>query len=160
MANAEMAKDGKATTVRTIFHRKTSVIIEIDAPPAIVWDLLTNASDYPRWNSTVTWIEGFISLGEKIKLKSTLDDKRIFKLKVKEFEPGKKMVWGDGHGKRVYNITKSGNGTLTFSMTERIGGLMFPLYAKAIPSFDESFEQFAKDLKKESEIIMKFKLFH
>jgi hypothetical protein len=38
-------------------------------------------------------------------------------------------------------------------MTEKIGGLMFPMYAKYIPSFDESFEQFAADLKKEAEII-------
>lgn len=46
------------------------------------------------------------------------------------------------------------NGTLTFSMTEKIGGLMFPMYAKYIPPFDKSFEQFAGDLKKESETIM------
>lgn len=38
-------------------------------------------------------------------------------------------------------------------MTEKIGGLLFPLYAKYIPPFDKSFEQFAADLKKEAEII-------
>ena len=42
-------------------------------------------------------------------------------------------------------------------MTEKIGGLMFPMYAKMIPSFDQSFEQFASDLKKESETIMNAK---
>ena len=157
MTNTVLAQNGKATTEKTTFHRETSVSIEIDADPAIVWVLLTNASDYPRWNSTVTSIDGNIALGEKIKLKSILDAKRTFKLKVKEFEPEKKLVWGDGQGKRVYTILKNGNGTLSFSMTERIGGLMFPLYAKMIPPFDESFEQFAKDLKKESEIIQNSK---
>ena len=68
-----------------------------------------------------------------------------------EFEPEKKLVWGDGQGNRVYTITKNGSGSVTFSMTEKIGGLMFPMYAKMIPSFDQSFEQFASDLKKESE---------
>lgn len=38
-------------------------------------------------------------------------------------------------------------------MTEKIGGLLFPMYAKYILSFDKSFEQFAADLKKEAEII-------
>jgi len=157
MTTATMAQNGKATTVRTTFHRETSVSIDIKADPAIVWALLTKASDYPRWNSTVTSIEGNIALGEKIKLKSILDAKRTFKLKVKEFEPEKKLVWGDGQGNRVYTITNNGSGTVTFSMTERIGGLMFPMYAKMIPPFDQSFEQFASDLKKESETIMNAK---
>lgn len=157
MASTTMAQNGKAKTVKTTFHRETSVSIDIDADPAIVWALLTNTSDYPRWNSTVTSIEGNIAQREKIKLKSILDEKRTFKLKVKEFEPERKLVWGDGQGKRVYTISKNGNGTLSFSMTERIDGLMFPLYAKMIPPFDESFEQFAIDLKKESELIQNAK---
>ncbi|NJN42071.1 MAG: SRPBCC domain-containing protein [Flammeovirgaceae bacterium] len=152
-----ITQSGKASTVKTTFHRETSVRIEIEADPAVVWALLTKASDYPRWNSTVTSIEGNIALGEKIKLKSTLDAKRTFKLKVKEFDVERKLVWGDGQGERTYTITKNKNGTLTFSMTEKIGGLMFPLYAPMIPSFDQSFEQFANDLKKESEIIMQDK---
>ena len=152
-----MAQNAKATTVRTTFHRSTSVSIDINADPAIVWALLTKASDYPRWNSTVISIQGNIALGEKIKLKSTLDAKRTFKLKVKKFEPEKKLVLGDNQGNRVYTITKNSNGTTIFLMTEKIGGLMFPLYAKMIPSFDQSFEQFANDLKKESETIMNSK---
>lgn len=159
MTRATIAQNGKATTVKTTFYRETSIRIEIKADPAIVWALLTKASDYPRWNSTVTSIEGTIALGEKIKLKSTLDTKRPFKLKVKEVEAEKKLVWGDGQGNRIYIITKNENenGTITFSMTEKIGGLMFPMYAKMIPSFDQSFEQFASDLKNESETIMNAK---
>jgi len=157
MTTSTMAQNGKASTVKTTFHRETTVSIDIKADAAIVWALLTKASDYPRWNSTITSIEGTIALGETIKLKSTLDAKRTFKLKVKEFETEKRLVWGDGQGKRVYTITNNGNGSLTFTMTERIGGAMFPMYAKMIPPFDKSFEQFASDLKKESEIIMNSK---
>lgn len=148
-----MAQNGKVITVKKTFSRETSVSIDIKADAAIVWALLTNAADFPRWNSTVISIEGDIKQGEKIKLKSTLDPKRTFKLKVKEFEPENKLAWGDGKGTRVYTITKNGNASVTFSMTEKIGGLMFPMYAKYIPSFDKSFEQFAADLKKEAEII-------
>lgn len=157
MTTATMAQNGKATTVKTTFHRETSVSIEIKADPAIVWALLTKASDYPRWNSTVTSLEGNIALGQTIKLKSILDAKRTFKLKVKEFEVEKKLVWGDGQGNRIYTLSKNNNGTLIFSMSEKIGGLMFPMYAKMIPPFDQSFEQFASDLKKESETIMSAK---
>lgn len=157
LATTTWAQNGKASTVKTTFHRETSVSIDIHANGAIVWALLTNASDYPRWNSTITSIEGKIAPGEKIKLKSTLDAKRTFTLKVKTFEPEQKLVWGDGQGNRVYTITTNGNGTLTFSMTEKIGGFMFPMYAKMIPSFDQSFEQFATDIKKEAERLMSTK---
>ena len=149
--------NGKATTVRTTFSRETSVSIQINANPSIIWALLTQASDYPRWNSTVTSIEGNIAPGEKIRLKSTLDAKRTFKLKVKEFDTEKRLVWGDGQGSRVYSLASNGNGSVTFSMVEKIGGFMFPMYAKMIPPFDASFEQFASDLKKESETIMNAK---
>ncbi|MFM9949998.1 MAG: SRPBCC family protein [Saprospiraceae bacterium] len=146
-------QNGKATTAKTTFSRETSVGIEIKADASIVWALLTNASDYPRWNSTVISIEGDIALGGQIRLKSTLDPKRTFKLRIKTFEPERKMAWGDGQGNRVYTLTDQGNGMLSFHMHEKIGGLMFPLYAKYIPPFDQSFEQFAADLKREAEII-------
>lgn len=146
------AYNGKATTTKTTFSRETSVSIEVNAPPAVLWGLLTSASEYPRWNSTVISIEGKIALGETIKLTSTLDPKRIFTLKVKEFDAEKRLVWGDGMGNRMYTLEKNGD-TTVFSMTEKIGGPVFPLFARFIPSFDASFEQFAADLKKAAEAI-------
>ncbi len=147
------AQKGKATTVRETFSRETSVSININSDKAIIWTLLTNASDYPRWNSTIISIEGEIAEGNKILLKSTLDTTRTFKLKVKEYQPEERLAWGDSKGNRIYTLNENGDGTITFTMTEKIGGLMFPMYAKYIPSFDEAFEQFAADLKKEAELI-------
>ncbi len=151
------AQTSKAVTLRKTFSRTTSVSTTIQADPAIVWALLTHASDYKRWNSTIVSIEGDIAEGEKIRLVSTLDPKRTFKLKVKKMESEKSLVWGDAMGQRTYTLTPNGNGTLTFSMVEKIGGPMFPLFAKMIPSFDASFDQFAADLKKEAEIIQRGK---
>lgn len=141
----------KAQTIRTTFSRETSVSIEINADASIIWALLTNVADYPRWNTTVTSIEGNIALGETIQLKSILDAKRTFKLKVKEFEVNQRLAWGDGQGTRVYTLSKNASGQTLFTMNEKIGGFMFPLYAKFIPPFDASFDQFANDLKNEAE---------
>ena len=152
MEQNQELQEGKAVTTRKMFSRETSIHITIQADPAIVWALLTRASDYPRWNSTVVSIKGNIKEGETIELKSTLDEKRVFKLKIKEFVPEKRLIWGDGMGSRVYSLDKNSNGVL-FSMSEKIGGPLFPLFAKMIPPFDKSFEQFAADLKKEAETI-------
>lgn len=149
-----VAVNGKAYTIKKTFSRETSITIEIKAELSIVWDLLTNASDYPRWNSTIISIEGNIAAGEKIKLKSTLDPKRTFTLTVKELEPQKKLVWGDGLGTRTYTLYKNEKDSSIFSIKEKIGGAFFPLFASKIPSFDASFEQFAADLKKEAQNIM------
>jgi uncharacterized protein YndB with AHSA1/START domain len=147
--------EGKARTTKKSFSRETSVSTTILADPAIVWALLTNASDYPRWNSTVISLKGSIREGETVELKSILDEKRTFKLKVKEFAPERRLVWGDAMGSRVYTIDKLDAGSVLFSMAEKIGGPLFPLFAGSIPSFDESFEQIAADLKKEAEAIQR-----
>ncbi len=150
-------KSGKAITTKTMFSRETSVSTTILADSAIVWALLTHASDFPRWNSTVTSLKGEIRQGGTIELKSTLDEKRTFKLKIKEFVPEKRLVWGDAQGSRVYSIDKGPGDGVLFRMTEKIGGPLFPLFAGYIPPFDESFERFAADLKKEAESIQSSK---
>lgn len=144
---------GQAQTTKKFFSRTTSIRTEIQAEPAIIWSLLTNAEDYARWNSTIVSLTGDIAEGEKIQLVSTLDPKRTFKLKVKEMQAEKTLIWGDAMGKRTYTLEPLANGRVVFSMTEKIGGPMFPLFAGMIPSFDESFEQFATDLKQEAEKI-------
>ena len=97
-------------------------------------------------------MKGEIREGGTVELKSILDDKRTFKLKVKEFVPEKRLVWGDTMGTRVYTLEKVSGGT-RFSMREKIGSPLFPLFAGSIPSFDEVFERYAADLKKEAEAI-------
>ncbi|MEL6194167.1 MAG: SRPBCC domain-containing protein [Bacteroidota bacterium] len=151
-----VAQQGKATTEKKTFKRTTSISQIIQADPSVVWGLLTNASDFTRWNSTIVSLEGEIRENAKIRLKSTLDESRTFKLKVKELLPEQKLVWGDAMGKRVYTLERKNGGTY-FNMTEKIGGPMFPLFANKIPSFDESFEQFTADLKKEAERVAQAK---
>lgn len=144
----------KANTVKKTFSRETCVDIQVYAQPIVIWRLLTDAAGYPRWNSTVISIEGNIAPGEKIRLKPALDPKRIFKLKVKEFHAERKLVWGDAMGKRINTPGKTVDRSVTFSMTEKIDGPLFPFFGKMIPAFDKSFDQFAIDLKKEAERIM------
>lgn len=153
--SAHSPQDGVATTTKKTFSRETTVSRFINTKPQQVWAVLTDGSRWTSWNSTITYFEGHIKKGEKVKLKSTLDAKRTFKLKVSEMTPNERLVWKDGaapffKGVRKYTLTESGNGTI-FTMTEKIGGLMFPMAAASIPDFKESFEQFASDLKKESE---------
>lgn len=40
--------------------------IEIDAPPSVVWDVLTDLSAYPDWNPFITSSEAEAVLGERL----------------------------------------------------------------------------------------------
>ena len=44
----------------------------IAADPQTIWNLLTDALNYPTWNPAVLGIEGTIAPGERIKLTSTV----------------------------------------------------------------------------------------
>lgn len=145
------------TTTKTLFSRETTVSINIKAKRSTIWAILTNAEDFARWNSTIVYIKGDIAVGKKIKLKSNLDLEREFTLQVAEMKTDEKMVWSDKKGPvfqgvRTYLLQDNPSGGVDFTMTERLGGIMAPMILRFIPDFDESFAQFAEDLKKEAEI--------
>lgn len=148
--------DGRAQTTRQTFSLQYAIAIQIKASADKLWTLLTSAGDFPRWNSTVTSIEGTIALGQKIKLRVPIAPGRTFQLKVSELEPGKRMVWRDGmapmfQGVRTYTLTPRPDGTTEFAMTEVLSGLMLPMIKSSLPDFAPAFEQYVKDLKREAE---------
>jgi hypothetical protein len=148
--------DGKASKTKSLFRMEVGVSIRINARPERIWALLTNAREFPSWNSTVKSIDGTIAPGETIKLKITAVPERIFKLKVTSFEPNALMVWQDGaapifSGIRRYTLTPKGSGTTDFTMTETFAGLIMPMIARSLPDFRPSFEQYAADLKAAAE---------
>ncbi|MBI1282003.1 MAG: SRPBCC domain-containing protein [Anaerolineaceae bacterium] len=151
-----MSTAGKAVSQKTTFSRTCSVTTNIRAKPEVIWGLLTNAADMPKWNSTIISVEGSIKPGETIKLKSVSNPKRIFNLKIAEFNPPTKLVWGDGtapmfKGVRTYTLTAKPDGTTDFNMTEVISGILLLMIGGSLPDFKPTFEQYAADLKREAE---------
>ncbi|MFT6210111.1 MAG: hypothetical protein ACJATE_000716 [Bacteroidia bacterium] len=54
------------------------------------------------------------------------------------------MRWGDAIGNRNDTLTST-EGGVNFTMIEKIGGPLFPLFARMIPPFDDAFNQYAAD---------------
>jgi uncharacterized protein YndB with AHSA1/START domain len=149
--------NGRADKTKSAFRMEYTVGINIKAKPEKVWAIMTNARDFPRWNSTVKSMEGRIGLGETVKLVATIAPTRSFNLKVNEFVPEKRMVWGDEKtnpmfkGVRTYTLTPKSDGSTDFTMSEVYTGLMLPMIAGSLPDFRPTFEQYASDLKREAE---------
>ena len=144
--SSNITYDGVAITERRAFSRTASIGILIESQSSKVWQILTNASAYIQWNSTLISLDGMIAEGETIKLKSTIDPKRSFKLKIIDVDPISAMTWKGNIGLREFKLKERDDQTM-FYMKEKIGGPLYPLFAKMIPPFDEAFETFAKDLK-------------
>ncbi len=141
----------QAHTVKKAFSRETIVEMDINSPTERVWQVLGQAEHYPKWTSTILALEGKIAPGESLRLRSALDPKRTFRLKVKALEPNGRMVWGGSMGERIFALTALPEGGTRFRMSEKIGSPLFFLFAGMIPPFDEAFDRFAQDLKLESE---------
>jgi len=151
-----MDPSGKAMKTKTAFRMECGVAVNVRAKPGAVWALLTNAAEFPRWNSTVTRIVGEIALGQKLALEVPAAPGRVFKPKVTELEPERRMVWSDGaapmfKGVRTFTLTPKGDGTTDFSMVEVFSGVMLPLIKGSLPDFGPPFETYAGDLKREAE---------
>lgn len=148
-------EDNKATSSATTFRTETAVTINIKAPAEKIMALLTNASEFAKWNSTVISIDGQIKQGKKFKLVSKLDPKRTFHLKVTQLTPTT-MIWQDGFapmflGVRTFSISPKSDGTTDYSMVEVFKGIMLPMIKGSLPDFKPNFEQYALDLKTAAE---------
>jgi hypothetical protein len=136
--------------------KEFSVKINIKASPERIWEILTDASRWLEWNTTINRIEGKIAPGEKVTVYSKVSPGRAFPLRVSEFNPSKRMVWSDGspiffRGERSYNLNLQGDGSVNFEMREVFTGLMAGLITRTIPDLQPSFLEFAAALKNRAE---------
>lgn len=133
-----------------------AVSIRINAAPEKIWQIMTTAENFTKWNSTIVSLEGPIKLKNKITLVSTVAPDRTFKIKVSKMEHPTLMQWSDGfapmfRGVRSFITEPQADGTCIFTMKEVYSGLMLPMIKKSLPDFRPSFEQFVADLKTEAE---------
>jgi hypothetical protein len=136
-------------------HFETTATIE--APPERVWPVLADTASWSDWDSGVMGVEGRAAEGERIKITSELNPKRAYPVRVAELDPPRRMRWVGGmplglfRGVRTYTLTPEGEGRTRFHMREEFTGPMLPLIWRSMPDMNESFEQFARGLKRRVE---------
>jgi hypothetical protein len=145
----------KVTQTHRTFSMVCGVEVNVRAYPEIIWRLLTDAEGFPRWNSTVSGVEGQIREGERLRLHVPGTD-RVFTPKVSGVVPNERMTWTGGFapifkGVRTFVLTPRNDGSTDFVMEERFSGLILPLVKGSMPDFGPVFERYASDLKREAE---------
>jgi hypothetical protein len=145
----------KVTRRRSAFSLACGVEVNIGAGAERVWSLLTDAKSFPRWNSTVSGIEGEIREGARLRL-HVPGTNRTFTPRVSGIVPGRHMVWTGGlaplfKGVRTFALRPRTDGTTDFAMEERFSGLLLPFVKRSMPDFGPVFERYAEDLQHEAE---------
>ena len=139
-----------------VFSLTCGVELAIQATTENIWKLLTYAEGFPRWNSTVTGIEGEIREGKRLRVHVPGTD-RTFTPTVSDVVPNVRMTWTGGFaplfkGVRVFELKASSDGSTEFAMQERFSGLMLPFVKSSLPDFRPIFERYAMDLSAEAEL--------
>jgi hypothetical protein len=137
------------------FTLTCGVEVNIRATPDRIWALLTDAKGFPRWNSTVSSVEGEIREGERLRLRVP-GTKRTFTPRVSGVVARERMIWTGGFaplfkGVRMFELRAQKDGSTDFAMEERFSGLMLPLIKGSLPDFGPVFARYADDLKSEAE---------
>jgi hypothetical protein len=143
------------TQAHRAFSLSCAVRINIRRNAAPIWELLTDAEGFPRWNSTVTGIDGRIREGMRIRL-HVPGTNRTFTPRISGVVPNERMTWTGGFapifkGVRTFVLKQRLDGTTDFEMEERFSGLLLPLARGSMPDFGPVFASFARDLMRAAE---------
>ena len=140
-----------ATTTKKLFSRSTTVNVTIQAPPVVIWSLLTNVSAIRLGIAQSSALRGRYSRT----VLSSSNRSWILNGPLRSRSKTSRSILGwsgaTQWGTVLYILEDNGASGTRFTMMETIGGPLFPLFASQIPSFDTSFEQFTLDLKQVAE---------
>ena len=136
--------------------------IEINASTEVVWEILMNFKDYPRWNPFMKQISGHATEGSRIKVFLQPPNSRgmTFKPKILECTPKKKLKW-IGHlflpkifdGEHSITIKYIDDNNVLLIQKERFKGIIVPFLGDLYENTQKGFEMMNLALKKEAESV-------
>ena len=136
------------------FYESSAVI---QASPQTIWLVLTNAAQFPEWNTAVEKIDGSIAAGQSITVHAKVSPGRSFPVKVTTFDAPRTMVWSGGmplglfKGVRTFTLTPRGDSGTNFKMREEYSGPLLGMIWKSMPDLGPAFEEWAACVKKRAE---------
>src|ERR1700744_3987545 len=116
--------------------RNIAHLIRIDAPPEVVWAVLTDLAGYPQWHPAYLSVTGQLAVGSKLTIKTTSPSSGepvTLKVTVLTVEPDSELAWASKLAgvttiKRRFLLSATDGGTdLTQAGTYRgLGGSRGP----------------------------------
>jgi hypothetical protein len=135
-----------------------SATIDIGAPPAEVWAVLTDLGSYHEWNPLFVEADGTVAEGQRIRLRSKHPaNGRLMtvKPKITVARPGTELRWASNlpgiiGGEHSFTLTQAGSGT-RLVQSESFKGLLTKFPGKTFANAEASFQALNEALKKRAE---------
>ena len=115
--------------------------VDIDAPPAVVWTVLTDLDRYAEWNPFVVRAAGDVAVGARLRVRITPEGGRAttFRPVVTAVEPERRFAWSG----RLWGVPRLFDGTHRFELgrtatgthlvqAEDFRGLLLPLLSRSL----------------------------
>lgn len=135
--------------------RSIDTVVQIDAEPARVWQVLTDFPAYPAWNPFFVAVDGRPEPGSPLELhtKITATSKpRIFRVKARIVDAPHRLVWGGGlavrgiaDGEHGFELRSADGGT-TVRHYEHFSGLIVPLAGRALSALEGRYHELNRAL--------------
>jgi uncharacterized protein YndB with AHSA1/START domain len=125
----------------------------IDAPPSLVWEVLTDLRGWRDWDSGVDRVDGRVQLGEPVTVYATMIRRKPFRATVTEVRPEEGMRWHVGLPlgvaviDRTYHLDPQDDGGTVLTVRELSAGPLSVLLDRNTPDLNPSFRQFCAGLK-------------
>ena len=139
--------------------RRIDTAVSIAAPPARVWQVLTDFARYPEWNPFIRAIEGRAEAGARLKVEIEAAGKRhVFRPLVLQATEGRCLRWlgrvgfpGLFDGEHDFFLEAEGAGT-RLRQEESFQGFLVPLLWRDVgPATQAGFEAMNAALKARAE---------
>ena len=134
--------------------------IDINAPPARVWEILTDFPRYPEWNTFLRTMRGRPAVGEHLRMFIVSGRQRMpFRTRVLVADPGRELRW-IGHlvipglfdGEHSFTLEPIDNTGTHFHQDEEFHGILIPLLRRTLQTDAlRSFEEMNAALKARAE---------
>jgi hypothetical protein len=132
-----------------LFRWRIATAVEIDAPPARVWEVLVDLPSYPQWNPFIVEAEGEVAEGETLSLQMALPGWKPMTIEPRLLvvEPGQELRWkgrlflpGLFDGEHAFLLTPLEDGRTRVDHVEDFAGLLLPIakgliHAATVESF-------------------------
>jgi hypothetical protein len=140
--------------------RRVETVIDIEAAPARVWEVLTDFASYPDWNPFIVRATGTPEPGSQITLRihSSAGWKATNKARITAAVPDQVLRWsarlipipGLAAGRHEFRLTARADGTRLVHSEQFFGALVPPMSGMLLKT-ERDFRNLNEALKKQSE---------
>jgi hypothetical protein len=136
--------------------REIRTEIEIDAPAARVWDVLTDVAAYDEWNPFIRHLGGELREGSRLRATIAPPGGRAttFTPSVTDLQPRRRLAWlghlgvrGIFDGEHIHEIEELEQGRTRYVQRERFTGALVPFVGGMLRKTEDGFRLMNAELK-------------